>query len=410
MANTFTNVNDAAAIIAKAAAETLKNNMKFCQTIDVADSSDFDGKNGYSAGQTVDINIPPRYVPQTTFDITSSIQDTVEGTVPLTLDTISTVGMEFNSSELAHDIALKNIIKRCVIPAAESVAQDVEKRFIEKATDGVYNHVGTAGSNQFTVSDIQDARVKMQEDLAPMGDRYLMLNSRSGAEAVDARKGLFNSTTEIGKQYVDGYIGKADGFSWFETELVNTHTNGSQGGTPLVDDASVTEGTSTLHIDGVTSGNTWTKGTVFTVANVFKVNPITKTTTSELQEFVVTSDTTFTGGEADVPVSPSIYAASNGLQNVDALPADNAAITLKTGSASTGYAQNLAYHKSAFRMVSVPLVMPVNAEFAAQETVDGITVAVIRDFDVKTRKMITRLDFLGALALVRPEHACRITA
>jgi hypothetical protein len=208
---------------------------------------------------------------------------------------------------------------------------------------------------------------------------------------------------------MDGFVGRADGFDWFETELVSTHTNGSQGGTPLVDGSS-TEADGFIHIDGVTSGNTWTKGTVFTVDGVYKVNPITKDVTPELQDFVVTADTTFTGGEADVPVSPALYAGSNGLQNIDALPADGASITLKTGSASTGYAQNLAYHKSAFRMVSVPLVMPVNAEFAAQETVDGITVAVIRDFDVKTRKMITRLDFLGALAAVRPEFADRVTA
>lgn len=411
MANSFNNINDAAGIIAKAAAETLKNNMKFCQTIEKADASDYDGKNGYSSGDTVYISKPARYVPQTTFDITSSIQDTVEEKTALTLDTISTVGMDFSSSELAHDIALKNIIKRCVIPAAEAIAQDVESRFIQKATQLTYNSVGTAGSNTFTVADVLASRTKLNQNLAPMGNRYLMMTSAAGAQAVDARKGLFQSSTEIGKQYMDGFVGRADGYDWFETELVHTHTNGNDVTGVAVNDAAVAEGASTLAVDGLTTTTgTVTKGSVFTIAGVYMVNPITKATTSVLQQFTVTANVTANGsGEATLSISPSLYAASNGLQNVSALPADNAALVF-VGAASTAYAKPLAYHKSAFRMVSVPLVMPVNAEFAAQETVDGITVAVVRDFDVKTRKMITRLDFLGALAAPRPEFSTHVTA
>lgn len=410
MANTFNNIKDAAGIIAKAAAQTLKDNMVFCQNIDMADASDFDGKNGYKAGDTIYTSIPARYVPQTTFDITSSIQDSVEEKAPLVLDTVSTIGIEADTTEFATEVDLKSYIKRFVVPAAESIAQDVESRFLEKATDATYNFSGTAGSNSFTVADVLAGKTNLDRNLCPRGDRHFLLNSASGAEAVDARKGLFQSSTEIDKQYKDGMVGRADGFDWYENELVNVHTNGSQGGTPLVNDASFTEGSSTIDIDGVTSGNTWTKGTVFTIAGVNKVHPITKDDMGVLQQFVVTADATFTGGAATVSISPAIYAGSNGLQNVTALPADNAAITLATGSASTGYAQNLQFHRNAFKMVSVPLIMPTSAEFAATETVDGITVAIVRDWDILQRRMITRLDFLGGLSAVRPEWANRVTA
>ena len=73
-------------------------------------------------------------MPQTTFDITSSIQDSVEEKAPLTLDVISTVGMEIDSFEFATEVDLKNVIKRFVMPAAEAIAQNVERRFLEKAT------------------------------------------------------------------------------------------------------------------------------------------------------------------------------------------------------------------------------------------------------------------------------------
>jgi hypothetical protein len=402
MANTFNNIKDAPGIIAKAAAQTLKDNLVFCNTIDKADASDFDGKNGYKSGDTIYTSKPARYVPQTTFDITSSIQDSVEEKAALVLDTISTVGMEIDTFEFATEVELKDTIKRFVMPAAESIAQDVERRFLEKATDATYNSVGTAGSNTFTVADVLAGRTLLNQNLAPRGDRTFLLNSESGAAAVDARKGLFQSSTEINKQYLEGMVGRADGFDWYENELINVHTVGSDVTGIAINDAAVAEGASTITVDGASAAPT--VGSVFTIAGVFAVHPITKQTTSRLQQFVVTSATTTVLG-----ISPSLYAGSNGLQNVSALPADDAALTF-VGAASTAYAQNLQYHVNAFKMVSVPLVMPTKAEVAAQETVDGITVAVIRDFDVLERRMVTRLDFLGGLSAVRPEWAVRVTA
>lgn len=409
MANTHNNIKDVGGIIAKAAAQTLKDNLVFCSKIDMADPSDFDGKNGYKAGDTIYTSKPARYVPQTTFDITSSIQDSVEESAALTLDTISTVGIEANTTEFATEVELKSYIKRFVVPAAESIAQDVEQRFIEKATDATYFSVGTAGSNTFAVSDILAARTKLNEALAPRADRSLLMTSSAGADAINARKGLFQDASGIAEQYREGMIGRADGFDWYENELLNVHTNGNDVAFEVR--TTSTEGDSTLVVEGLTTTTgTVKKGTVFTIATVNKVHPITKVDTGELMQFVVTADATADGsGYATLSISPSIYAGSNGLQNVSALPADGDAIT-PVGAASTAYTQNLAFHKNAFKMVSVPLVMPTNAEFAATETVDGITVSVVRDWDNLERKMVTRLDFLGGLSAVRPEWACRVTA
>jgi hypothetical protein len=410
VANTNNTIKNAASVIAKAAAQELADNLKFCKTIDQADESDFDGKNGYKAGDTITISVPARYVPQNTMDITSSIQDNVEEKVSLTLDTISTIGMQFGTTEIATEVGLKSTLKRYVIPAAQSIAQNVEQRFLLKATQGVYNVTGTAGSNAFTVADIQAGKVKLDQALAPMADRNFLMNSASGAAAVIDRKGLFQSSEEISKQYKEGYVGTADSFNWLQNELIYTHTNGNDV-TGVTVNATASEGATTLALTGVTATTgTIKKGSVFTVAGVFKVHPITKQAYSVLQQFVVTADATANGsGVATVSVSPTIYAGSAGRQNVSALPASTAAVTF-VGTESVSYAQNLMYVPQAFRMASVPLEMPENAEFAAQETVDGITVAIIRDFDVLQRRWITRLDFLGGLAIVRPEWANRVTA
>lgn len=411
MANTLNTIKDGPGLFARGVAQTLKDNMVFCSKVSKADASDFDGKNGFKAGDTIYTSIPARYIAQEdSLDITSTNDDSVEEKAALTLNKTATIRQEFDSLELATEVDVANALKRFGMPAAESIAQSIEGRCLEIAADATYNIVGTAGSNQFTVADIQAARVKLQQNLCRPGDRCLTMNSSSGADAVDARKGLFNQTTEIGKQYTEGVIGRADGFDWYETELISTHTNGSMGGTPLTVGTS-TEGASTLSVDGVTSGNTWTKGTVFTIAGIFQAHPITKDTTSTLQQFVVTADATFTDGSATVSISPSIYAtATSGLKNVSALPTNNTALTVATGAASTGYAQNLAFHPTAFKMVTVPLYTPKGVDLVASETVDGITVNIVRDFDVNTRKVITRYDVLYAFDPVRPEWACRITA
>lgn len=404
MANVINNVKDGPGIFAKGIAETLRDNLVLCNFVDKADESDFEGKNGFRSGDTIYTSIPPRYVPQQdNLDITSTVQDSVEEKKPLVLNKTETIGMKLNSLELATDIEIKRALERFGIPAAESIAQNMEARCFEIAQDATYNSVGTAGSNGFTVADILAARTKLNQNLCRPGNRGLFMNSVSGAAAVDARKGLFQDSSSIAEQYRNGMIGRADGFDWMETELVPTHTNGTDVVGAAINDASFTEGSSSLTVDGLSAAPT--QGTVFTIDGVNMVHPITKVDLGIPQQFVVGAGATTT----NIPVTPSVYAASGGLQNVTALPADNAALTF-VGAASATLSQNLAMHKSAFKMVTAPLYAPKGVDLVATQTVDGITVNLVQDFDVKTREVFTRLDVLYAFDPVRPEWACRITA
>jgi len=414
MANVINTIKDGPGLFARGVAQTLKDNMVFCSFVEKADESDFDGKNGFKSGDTIYTSIPARYIPQQdNFNITSAISDSVEEKAPLVLNKSESIGMSFDSLELATDTDVANALRRYGIPAAESIAQNVEARCFEIAADATYNFTGTAGSNTFTVADVLASRTKLNQSLCRPGDRGLFMNSASGAQAVDARSGLFQSSEKIAEQYEMGMVGMADGFKWYETELGSTHTNGNDVTGIEVSTTVSVEGQATLVVEGLTTTTgTVTKGTVFTIATVNSVHPITKADTGRLQEFVVTADATANGsGIATISVSPAFYtSASDGLQNITAFPADGDAIAIKTGAASTGYVQNLALHKSAFKMVTVPLVQPKGVDLVASQTVDGITVNIVRDFDVRTREMITRVDVLYAFDKVRPEWSCRLTA
>lgn len=414
MANVIKNIEDAGTVIAKGVAAMVSNELQFCKRIKKVPASEFEGSNGFGAGTTIKRTKPPRFIPteNTDFDITSNIQDIKEQESSLVLDVAKTVAYEVTSLELATDIDIANLMERAGKPAASSIAQFVEKKMIEKATDAVYNAVGTPGSSVFDTDLILSAREKMSKFLCPLDQqRYFLGDSTTMRSAVNARKGLFQSAEKISDQYEKGVVGVADGFTWLENELLNLHTNGNDVVFEVRTTVS-TEGQSTLVVEGLTTTTgTVKKGTVFTIDTVYAVDPITKESRNFLQQFTVTADATADGsGYATLSISPAIYtSASGGLQNVDSFPADGDAIT-PVGAASGAYTQGLAFHKEAFEMVSVPLILPKNVEIAKQVTEDGITIAYIRFFDGKTRKMIDRFDFLGGIHAPRPEWACRLYA
>lgn len=410
MSNTANNIKDVGSVIAKLAATMLADKTQFIKSIDKEPESSFNTQvNGFSVGQTINISKPARFVPTTNADITSSIQDIVEEKIPLTLNIREVQAVAMTSLEIQNQLALKDWTKRVLDPAVSSLAQTIESTVLNTAKNAVYNVVGTAGSTVFDTDTCLAAGERLGQFLAPQDDEWkMLLNPTAMRSATNARKGLFQSSTEIASQYRNGFVGLADGFTYLRNNLLPTHTRGTQTGTFTVTTTS-TEADSTIALTG-TSGGTLKAGDVFTIASVFAVHPITKVKQNFLQQFVVTANNTavstaYTG----VAISPSLYAASNGLQNIDALPQSSAAVTI-IGVASTGYVQNFAYHPSAFRFVSVPLMKPNGTHMVGQETVDGMTVRVWMDSIILTDKMVMRLDFLGGFVAVRPEWAVRLTA
>lgn len=408
MANDISTVKARTGIIAKMAAGFLSDHIQFVKSIDKADTSDFDGKNGYKAGDTIKINIPTQFTLGTGADITSTIQDIEERTINLTVNNQYNVPFALTSAEIATDLGLKSWAKRVLEPAMITLSNNIESACLEQAADATYNAVGTPGSTLFDTDTILSAGQKIDENgCKDYSNRMVLLNPAANRSAVNARKGLFQQSDEIAKQYKQGAMGMADGFTFLRNNLINTHTNGNDVVFEVRTTVS-TQGQATLVVEGLTADTgTVTKGTVFTVDTVFAVHPVTKETLPHLQQFTVTADATAdSSGYATLSISPAMYTTGS-KQNISAFPADGDAIT-PVGSASTGYAQNLAYHKSAFRFVSLPLVQPDGVDMVAQETVDGITVRVLRDYNVLTDQLIMRCDVLWGMANVRPEWACRI--
>ena len=128
-----------------------------------------------------------------------------------------------------------------------------------------------------------------------------------------------------------------------------------------------------------------------------------------LQQFVVTANATASGGAiTNLAISPSII-TSGSTQTVSAAPATSAAITMVT-TANTATANNILCHKDAFTLGCADMELPEGVHFAARarDEESGLSIRIVRAYDINSDQIPCRLDILWGNAAFRPEWACRL--
>jgi hypothetical protein len=223
-------------------------------------------------------------------------------------------------------------------------------------------------------------------------------------------KGLFNPTDTISKQFKNGMMGTGVlGFDEINmSQSIKQFTTGSRDATAsTTTSAAVTsEGATTLSLAQGSVSTTIKAGDVFTIASCFSVNPQTRETTGSLFQFVALADSTASSGTWTVTVAP-MYSSASALATMDALPQNSKAVTF-LGSASTAYPQNLIYHKDAITFATADLLLPQGVDMAARAVHNGISLRVVRQYDINNDRMPCRIDVLYGYSTIRPQMACRL--
>jgi hypothetical protein len=351
---------------------------------------------GAKIGDSLKIRLPNQYT--VTSGAALSAQDVTESSVTLQVSTQKHVGMGFSTSDLT--LTIDDFAERYINPAMSVLAANIEADAFSMVKD-VYQAVDNTG-NAMTLNKALTARKRLVDALAPGDARTLILNTQDNLDLVDALKGLFQDSTLIAKQYREGKVGTTAGFGdVFENTILPTMTTGTDASNCTINGASQT-GASIAINNG--SSKTFKQGDVVTFPGCNRVHPETKTDTGVLHQFVVTADVA--SGGTTMTISPSIV-TSGATQNCSASPTNSGAIT-KVGGASAVYKPSLAFHRDAFAFATADLVMPKGVDFAARDTMDGISMRLIRDYDINNDKLVTRIDVLYGYKTVRPQLACRI--
>jgi hypothetical protein len=395
MANTLLTVSQ----ITRKAAMTLHQKSQLIRSVNRQYDSEF-GKAGNKIGDTLRVRLPNQYAYRST--LTYSAADIAEEKVDLPVAQVGGVDMQFTSLDLA--LSLDDFTDRFIDPAVSVIAANVESNFFQNMYKKVYNVVdGDAAS--FAFSHLNSARQVLTDNLAPMAKRYAILNTSHATKFMNDTKGLFHSASNIRDQYTDGIIGQTAGFDVMESTIMADHTTGTAAKTTGYLSNGATQSGATITVD--TGTTTFLIGDVITFAGVFRVHPETKVSTGVLQQFVVTANS---GSSAtSLAISPSVV-ATGAKQNVSNTIADNSAIVKVGAGASELLNGSLAFYRDAFAFVTADLPMPNGTDMASSSTYDGVTVSLVRDFDIATRDFKTRLDVLYGFAAIRPQLACRIHA
>jgi len=222
-------------------------------------------------------------------------------------------------------------------------------------------------------------------------------------------KGLFNPVDTVSRQFKNGLMGT--GVLGYEeinmSQSIKQFTTGSRSGTITVDGTMTAQGSTKITLNG-TTGHTLAVGDVFTIANVYAVNPQTRESTGSLQQFVVTAANTAAASKfTDVSISPAIYTSSNALATVDSFPVNLAAVTF-VGSASTQYPQNMIYHKDAITFATADLMLPQGVDMASRQVHNGISLRIVRQYDINNDRLPCRIDVLYGYSVIRPQMAVRL--
>lgn len=401
MANSILTID----MITRKALEIFENSLTLTRNINRQYDDSF-AQEGAKIGSTLRIRLPDRAL--VTDGAALQVQDQNEQFTTLTVDSQKHIGLNFTSAELT--MSLDDFAERILKPRVSQLAASVDQAVYNNVFKYVGNTVGTPGTTPATSAVLLAGNQKLNEFAVPMSERYATVNPAANAGLVEGMKGLFNPTGTIAKQFKSGLMG--EGILGLDeinmSQSVKVFTTGSRSATGGTLSASVTtEGATSIAITGAGNGATVKFGDVFTVAATNAVNPQTRETTGSLFQFVALADVTLDGsGAGTITVAP-IYSAGTALATVDALPLSGAAVVF-VGAASTAYPQNLIYNKNAFTFASADLIMPQGVDMASRQTHNGISMRIVRQYDINNDRMPCRIDVLFGSAAIRPQAATRM--
>jgi hypothetical protein len=391
-------------MITRKALEILENNLVLTRNVNRQYDDSF-AVEGAKIGSTLRIRLPDRAL--VTDGAALQVQDDNEQYTTLSVASQKHIGVNFTSAELT--MQLDDFAERVLKPRISQLASSIDAD-VANAYKTIGNTVGTPGTTPSTSLVLLQAQQKLNENAAVMSPRYATVNPAANAGLVEGMKGLFNPTDTVSKQFRNGMMGTGVlGFDEVNmSQSIKVHTCGTRDATAAttVKTTVATQGASTIVLTQGSVSTTITAGDVFTVADCYAVNPQTRESTGSLFQFVALAAATAVSGDWTVTVAP-IYTATSALATVDSFPTAAKTVTF-VGTASTQYAQNLVYHKDAITFATADLLLPQGVDMAARAVHNGISLRVVRQYDINNDRMPCRIDVLYGYSTIRPQMACRI--
>ncbi|MBS0219146.1 MAG: hypothetical protein JSR91_00240 [Proteobacteria bacterium] len=344
------------------------------------------------------------------------VQDVDEGNTSLTVATQIGADLDFNSVDMT--LKVEDFSDRYLRPQMIQIANKIDLDLHAELYQHCPNWVGTPGNTVNSFSDYALAPQRLDEFSIPRGDWNGILSPADYWGTIGSITAL-SADAPVKSALQNSKLGRFANTDTYMSQNVKAHTVGTWGASPAINGGS--QGSTyaavktskylsqTLNVDGLTANTgTVSVGDVFTIDNVYAVNSVTGDALDFLKQFVVISAATADGsGAAALTISPAII-TSGPYKTCSAVPADDAAITVK-GTKGSSYRQNLVFQKDAVTLAVPPLVKPRGAVAVSSQTYKGITMRLIEGYDLNNDVSGWRFDVLYGVAATQSHFATRLS-
>jgi len=324
-------------------------------------------------GDTVSVRRPVKLTAESFSNETGvNTQSITEDAVNVKLDHIATVDAEITALESALDF--DSLTKLFIEPAAAALAEKINSDGLKLYSDIPYVG-GTAGQIPMSLTDFAEAAFVLDSNGVPTSERCAVWSPEASAAfkmipaLVNANK--CGNTTALRS----GSIGDVFGISNYMSQAVCRHERGDvyvTSGAMKVS-ADVTD-SDTVVITGTGISGSLNKGDLLRIGN---------------HTYTVKESVSVENGKLNAKVYPAITAS-----------ADEEVILYGD------HVANLVFHPQAFGFVTRPLSTPAGVE-SYVTTYNGISLRVVRGYDMKYKREMLSMDVLYSFATLYPELACR---
>jgi hypothetical protein len=387
----------------------LINKLEVAPFFDTSYNSEFTKE--FAVGETVRVPLPNRGRIRT--GLTYDPQAVERRYTTITVDQVFGYDFEWDDVERALRVTRpEEALKKQVIePAIAQIKQEIDSRCALWAYQNTSNIVGVLGTDPTSFDATSAAARQRLIEMAcpPGGDKGMIVPPSVTRSLKNAAISYFNPASDISKQYREGSLGKTDGFDWYESMSLYDHTAGTWAGAVSVN-TTLTSGATSMVVN-CTSGDTFKKGDVIGIAGRYRVNPMTRrtTTTATTYTIVVAADVTASASTATITFVEPVYGPDSPYQNITVLPTASDVLTLFPGTASPNGKvgkQGLAIHPQAFALVGVKLYTPKAVEMASQQRDpnSGISFRFVKAWDPIQSKLVHRFDVCLGFGNLYPDN------
>jgi hypothetical protein len=381
---------------------------------------------GQKNGTTVYVKRVPQFTVRD--GAVASVQDVVEGEIAVTIDKQKGVDVEFTSLE--ETLTVDSLLKSKIMQAKASALANQIDQDLHAETKKFYSWVGTPGQDINSYSDLTKGPQRLDEMAVEQDGRIGLLHPSDAWAMLGSLSGLTAQTKEATDALTRAKLPMLGNIDWYSTQNAGTVTTGTRSGNTTIDGAdqnvtyaSVKDGNwvQDLDLDDLGAAKTVTAGEVFTIADVYACNPLTKARLPYLQQFTVITGVTSSGAEAGtITISPPII-TSGAYQTVvcagtsSTAPDDGAAVQwmgsdTEADTDATTYKFGTIFRPEALALVSAKLVMPYSGEADyATDPETGLTVRYWRTSDGTNDTHLHRFDVVYGVKMVDPRRGTRIS-